>query len=110
MKKVGLILGMVGIFISACATVNVTAPPGSNVQIATKGAAGPGGCMMHTQKRFIYVLWGLIPLGDNSTSTLVPQSGQVVVQTQYTFVDLLLNAIGGYFSLHFKTATVYECK
>ncbi len=60
-------------------------------------------------KRNIYILWGLVPLGDNSTQTIMPRSGEVVVQTEITFIDGVLNAIGGYFTLYFNTSKVYTC-
>ena len=109
MKKAMLVVGLVSMFALSCATVNVTTPPGSNVRIAAKGTPGPIGCMQYREKRMMYVLWGLVPIGDNSTQTIMPKSGKVVVQTEYTIIDGLLNIVGNYFTLHFKTAKVYKC-
>ncbi len=112
MKRVFWIAGLVAFLTSACATINVTAPPGSQVTIATKGMAGPTGCMLYGEKRVMYLLWGLVPLGDNSTHTIMPKSGKVVVQTEATPLDVALYLISNVVlptTLYFKTAKVYKC-
>jgi len=112
MKKAMLVVGFLALFSLSCATVNVTTPPGSNVRIAAKGTPGPVGCMLYGEKRNMYLLWGLVPIGDNSTQTIMPKSGKVVVQTQMTFIDWALSTLANAIlptTLYFNSAKVYKC-
>jgi len=111
MKRFLLSVGVVAFSLLGCATVNVTAPPGAQVRVAPKGSAGVAGCTLYGSKRNIYLLWGLLPLGDNSTQTIMPQSGEVVVQTEATFLDGVLGVVANLLptTLYFNTAKVYLC-
>ena len=63
------------------------------------------------QKRFWYALWGLVPLGDNSTDQLIPESVKKVrVETKYTVPDFLINIFTGLVTIETFTAEVYEVK
>ncbi len=103
---------MISGFISACGTITVTTPPGSKVVIADKGQAGIAGCTLYSQKRYMYLLWGLVPLGDNTTTTIMPKKGKVVVETKTTVIDGILNILANSLiptTLYFNTAEVYKC-
>ena len=108
-----LIVAMfIGGALSSCGTITVTTPPGSKVVIADKGQSGIAGCTLYGQKRYIYLLWGLVPLGDNTTTTIMPKKGKVVVETKTTLIDGLLNTLANAFlptTLYFNTAEVYKC-
>ena len=108
MKRFFLVAGVVALSALGCATVNVTAPPGAQVRVAARGVAGVAGCTLYGTKRHIYILWGLVPLGDNSTQSIMPKTGEVVVQTEYTPLDVVFNAIAP-FTLVFKSSKVYVC-
>ncbi|HUL31153.1 MAG TPA: hypothetical protein VLZ03_11945, partial [Thermodesulfobacteriota bacterium] len=42
-------------------------------------------------KRCWYALWGLVPIGDNSTDSLIPETAKKVrVETKYTVPDFLI--------------------
>ncbi len=114
MKKVGALIAAILMsgMISACGTITVTTPPGSRVVIADKGQSGIAGCTLYSQKRYMYLLWGLVPLGDNTTTTIMPKKGKVVVETKTTLIDGLLNILANGFlptTLYFNTAEVYKC-
>ena len=109
MKRFFLIAGVVAFSALGCATVNIAAPPGAQVRVAAKGPAGVAGCTLYGTKRNMYLLWGLVPLGDNSTQTIMPKSGEVVVQTQVNFFDVVLSVLGYWLTLYFNTANVYTC-
>ena len=63
------------------------------------------------QKRYWYALWGLIPLGDNSTDQLIPGNVKKVrVETKYTVPDFLNNIYTWWVTIETFTAEVYEIK
>jgi hypothetical protein len=63
------------------------------------------------QKRFWYALWGLVPLGDNSTDRLIPENAKKVrVETKYTVPDFLINMFTGLVTIETFTAEIYEVK
>jgi hypothetical protein len=63
------------------------------------------------QKRCWYALWGLIPLGDNSTDPLIPATVKKVrVETKYTVVDFLINVFTGWLTIETFSVEIYEVK
>jgi len=103
-KTVGLILlcafsvGVVG-----CFTIRV----GGKAELAPSTEEGT----KIAQKRFWYALWGLVPLGDNSTDQLIPENVQKVrVETKYTVPDFLINLFTWLVTIETFTAEVYEVK
>jgi len=63
------------------------------------------------QKRCWYVLWGLVPLGDNSTDSVIPASAKKVrVETKYTVVDFLINIFTGLVTIETFSVEIYEVK
>lgn len=63
------------------------------------------------QKRCWYALWGLVPIGDNSTDPLIPGTVKKVrVETKYTIVDALINIFTFIVTIETFTVEIYEVK
>jgi len=63
------------------------------------------------QKRCWYALWGLVPIGDNSTDSLIPGTVKKVrVETKYTIVDALINIFTFIVTIETFTVEIYEVK
>ena len=89
--------------LSGCFTIRV----GGKAELAASTQEGT----KIAQKRFWYALWGLVPLGDNSTDQLIPESiKKVRVETKYTVPDFLINIFTGLVTIETFTAEVYEVK
>jgi hypothetical protein len=89
--------------LSGCFTIRV----GGKAELAASTEEGT----KIAQKRFWYALWGLVPLGDNSTDRLIPESVKKVrVETKYTVPDFLINIFTGLVTIETFTAEVYEIK
>ena len=62
-------------------------------------------------KRCWYALWGLVPIGDNSTDSLIPETVKKVrVETKYTVLDFLINIFTGVVTIETNTVEIYEVK
>ncbi len=62
-------------------------------------------------KRCWYALWGLVPIGDNSTDSLIPATVKKVrVETKYTIMDALINIFTFIASIETFTVEIYEVK
>ena len=85
-----------------CATIKV----GGTAQLAPSSSTGE----KIATKRCWYALWGLMPLGDNTTDSIVPNNSKVRVETKMTIVDFLLSGLLGGLTLQTKTAEVYQTK
>ncbi|MBI5805468.1 hypothetical protein HZA73_05435 [candidate division TA06 bacterium] len=85
-----------------CATIKV----GGNAQLAPTTSTGE----KIAAKRCWYVLWGLVPIGDNSTDSIVPANSKVRVETKMSVVDFLLSGLLGVLTIQTKTAEVYQVK
>lgn len=63
------------------------------------------------QKRCWYVLWGLVPISDNSTDSLIPGTVKKVrVETKYTVLDFLINMFTGVVTIETFSVEIYEVK
>ena len=63
------------------------------------------------QKRCWYALWGLVPLGDNSTDSLIPGAvKRVRVETKYKVSDFLINIFTGIVTIETFSVEIYEVK
>ncbi len=63
------------------------------------------------QKRCWYALWGLVPIGDNSTDPLIPGTVKKVrVETKYTVSDFLINIFTFIVTIETFTVEIYEVK
>ncbi len=99
------IFGLVALFLSNCATIVVE----GDAQLAKPTDI----CQKVNEKRYLYILWGLVPLGDNSTATIVPKGKKVKVETKYTIIDVLIGALANGCiptTIQTKTAEVYICE
>ncbi|MBI4727744.1 hypothetical protein HY768_11095 [candidate division TA06 bacterium] len=85
-----------------CATIKV----GGNAQLAPTSSVGE----KIASKRCWFALWGLVPLGDNTTDSMVPANSKVRFETKMTTVDFLLGLIVGGLTLQTKTVEVYQTK
>ena len=62
-------------------------------------------------KRCWYALWGLIPIGDNSTDSLIPATvKRVRVETKYKVSDFLINMFTGIVTIETFSVEIYEVK
>jgi hypothetical protein len=93
MKRVLPIVVLAAIMLSAlnCATVLVTAPPGSNVKLLEEIAPAPSKIMYKNW----YFLFGLVPISDNSTADVIAkhQFKEVRVKTYQGPVDWLISYV-----------------
>lgn len=63
------------------------------------------------EKRVWYALWGFVPLGDNSTDSLIPDKVKKVrFETKYTPLDALINIFTIWVSIETFKVEVYEVK
>jgi hypothetical protein len=62
-------------------------------------------------KRCWYILWGLVPISDNSTDPIIPATAKKVrVETKYTVPDFFINIFTGVLTIETITVEVYEVK
>jgi hypothetical protein len=85
-----------------CATIKV----GGTAQLAPSTSTGE----KIASKRCWFALWGLVPLGDNTSDSIVPANSKVRVETKMTTVDFLLSMIVGGLTLQTKTVEVYQAR
>lgn len=103
MKKLLASLLVVAFCISliGCATIKVA----GNAQLAPSSAPAE----KVASKKVWYLFGGLIPLGDNTTDSIIPQNAKVKVETKFTFMDFIISGLtGGLIAT--KTAQVYQVR
>jgi len=67
--------------------------------------------MKIAEKRVWYALWGMIPLGDNSTDALIPETAKKIrFETRETPLDALINLFTIIVSIETFKVDVYEVK
>jgi hypothetical protein len=103
-KLVSLVLLIaVGMSVAGCFTIRV----GGKGELAPSTEEGT----KIAQKRCWYALWGLVPIGDNSTDSLIPGTVKKVrVETKYTIVDALINIFTFIVTIETFTVEIYEVK
>ena len=63
------------------------------------------------QKRCWYALYGLVPISDNSTDSLIPGTAKKIrVETKYKVSDFLINIFTGIVSIETFSLEIYEVK
>jgi hypothetical protein len=63
------------------------------------------------EKRCWYALWGLVPISDNSTDSLIPATAKKVrVETKYQVSDFLINIFTGLITIETFSVEIYEVK
>jgi hypothetical protein len=103
-KLVSLILLLAVIMsVAGCFTIRV----GGKAELAPSTEEGT----KIAQKRCWYALWGLLPIGDNSTDSLIPETVKKVrVETKYTVSDFLINIFTFILTIETFTVEIYEVK
>jgi hypothetical protein len=95
-----VLLAFACLLVVSCSVVYVKAPAGKNVTLLANEPTS-----IKIPMRNWYLLWGLIPLTDNNTATMIGQAniGQVRVKTYYTPLDFILNIPLSAITLHCNT-------
>lgn len=104
MKKVVALMAILAIGFAACAKVIVSVPAGKNIKIGSGEVV-----TADKQKRVFYALWGLVPLGDNSTEGMladVPNGSTVVIEDKITIADAIISAILSVVTIQSKTIVI----
>lgn len=106
MKKVfiALVSLLVLVSFSSCLNVVVKAPAGKKISISSQEPS-----IYSSKKMVFYVLWGLVPITDNSTADLmltVPDGSEVAVKTEMTLIDFLVSAFLGVVTIQSHTVSV----
>jgi len=103
-KVVSLVLLLVvSTSLAGCFTIRV----GGKAELAPSTEEGT----KIAQKRCWYALWGLVPISDNSTDSLIPETAKKVkMETKYTIPDFLINIFTILLTIETFTVEVYEVK
>jgi hypothetical protein len=98
-----IVLVTVTISVAGCFTIKV----GGKAELAPSTEEGT----KIAHKRCWYALWGLAPIADNSTDSLIPETVKKVrVETKYTVPDFLINIFTILLTIETFTVEVYEVK
>ena len=104
-KIIVVLLAVCMIFISiSCSTVKVAAPDNSFAYLMPDTAKYP--VKEVRSKMNFYLLWGLVPLGDNSAQSLIHPKEWVRVTTSVSIVNWILNCIIGCVTISTNTTEV----
>lgn len=106
MTKVTLVALAALVCVSAgCWTVKVEVPAGSNVKL-TGNFEGAGPTV--EKFRVWYVLWGLVPISENSTAPKLQGKNlsEVSVQTQADVLDVIIGIFLGFASINSRTVEI----
>jgi hypothetical protein len=105
-KRVPIILiCLFCLLFSSCATISIIAPVGQKVMLASETTP----VAFSTTKKVFYLLWGLVPISNNSTDDIIAKYNleNVRFKTQYDFIDVLVSFVfGDFISLHSKTIVI----
>ncbi len=104
MKKLLIFLVLITVFITNCGTILVNAPPKEDIRLLSETEP----TSFKTSMRTWYVLWGLVPITNNSTADIIAkhQLKNVKVKTYYSFVDYVIAAFLGGFTIYTKTTEI----
>jgi len=98
-----ILLFAVAMSVAGCFTIRV----GGKAELAPSTEEGT----KIAHKRCWYALWGLVPISDNSTDSLIPESAKKVrVETKYTVPDFLINIFTIILTIETFTVEVYEVR
>ena len=98
-----VLLFVVSMSLAGCFTIRV----GGKAELAPSTEEGT----KIAQKRCWYALWGLVPISDNSTDSLIPEAAKRVrMETKYTIPDFLINIFTILLTIETFTVEVYEVK
>ncbi|MEO0136726.1 MAG: hypothetical protein ABIL40_02235 [candidate division WOR-3 bacterium] len=104
MKVTIILLLLVALFITNCGTVIISAPPRDEIRLLPESES----TTFKTKMKCWYVLWGLVPISNNSTAEIIAkhQLKNVRAKTYYSFVDYLINMVLGSFSIYTNTTEI----
>ncbi len=98
-----VLLITVTISVAGCYTIKI----GGKAELAPSTEEGT----KIAQKRCWYALWGLVPIGDNSTDSLIPGTvKRVRVETKYKISDFFINIFTGIVTIETFSVEIYEVK
>jgi hypothetical protein len=84
-----------------CITIKI----GGKTQLAPSGEEGT----MVAQKRCWFILFGLVPLGDNSIDSSIPKkASRIRIETKWTFLDIVMNLFTELVTIVSFTTEIYE--
>ncbi|MEN3046208.1 MAG: hypothetical protein ABDH49_04410 [Candidatus Hydrothermales bacterium] len=95
MKKILAIITLIG-FVS-CYNIKFVAPPQSDVKVMSEVDVGK----VKVSKKVWFILYGLVPLTDNSTADLIAKYNlkNVKARCYMDAVDVVIGLILGYFTI-----------
>ena len=101
-KIVSLVLLVaVTMSVAGCFTIKI----GGKAELAASTEEGT----KIAEKRCWYALWGLVPIGENSTDSLIPGIVKKVrIETKYKVLDFLINIFTGIVTIETFSVEVYE--
>lgn len=106
MKKTALFLAILLITTITlnCGAVIVAAPPGRDIELLSESETA----RVVAVKKCWYLLWGLVPISNNSTAPIVAdyQLKSVRVNTYYSAIDFIISFFLGFTSLHTRTVEI----
>jgi predicted small secreted protein len=107
MKSKKLIILVLLVAVTVCVAGCYTIKIGGKAELAPSTEEGA----KIAQKRCWYALWGLVPIGDNSTDSLIPATAKRVrVETKYKVSDFLINIFTGLVTIETFSVEIYEVR
>jgi len=98
-----ILLVAVVMIVAGCFTIKV----GGKAELAPSTEEGT----KIAERRCWYVLWGLVPIGDNSTDSLIPATAKKVrLETKYKVTDFLINMFTFIVTIETFSVEIYEVK
>jgi len=98
-----ILLAAITLSLAGCFTIRV----GGKAELAPSTEEGT----KIAQKRCWYALWGLVPISDNTTDSLIPETTKRVrVETKHTVSNFLINIFTVWVSIETFTVEIYEVK
>lgn len=103
-KGVLLLVCVLVLSLTSCMTVRVEAPRGQSVILQS----GVDNQPLVAKKKAWYILWGLVPISNNSIAKTIEQEKlrEVSCKTYYSFSDYLLAVVLNIFPTTLQTTTV----
>ena len=91
-------------FCTGCYTMKYTAPPDANVTTISQEQP----TTFKKQQKVWYVLWGLVPISDNTSSKVIAENKlkNARVKTEIKFVDGVISIFTGIISIVPATMTI----
>jgi hypothetical protein len=105
MKKLAILILLLAVTmnVAGCFTIKI----GGKAELVPSTEEGT----KIAHKRCWYALWGLVPISDNSTDLLIPETvKRVRMETKYTVSDALINIFTILVSIETFTVEIYEVK